>query len=89
MQKFSPNRVGVYCGLVIAFGHLVWAVLVMLGVGQMLLDFILAIHFLSNPYQVVSFNVGTAALLVVITGVIGYLVGYMATLVWNKMQTSG
>jgi hypothetical protein len=84
-MKFNPNIVGFYCGALISFCHLVWVVMVALGLAQGWLNFIFGLHFVSNPFKVGVFNVGAATALVIMTFVVGYVVGWVSTWAWNRM----
>ncbi len=85
-MKFNPFTVGLYTGLLIGFCHLVWVILVAFGLAQVWMDFIFSLHFLNNPFQVGVFNMTTAVILVIMTFVVGYGFGWVATRVWNRMQ---
>lgn len=84
-MKFNPFTVGLYSGLIISGFHLIWSILVFLGIAQTLMDFILGLHFLNNPFHVQPFNFVTAISLLIVTALAGFVVGYVATWVWNKM----
>ena len=83
MKTCDPNAVGAVTGFFIAGCHAVWALLVALGFAQSLLDFIFRMHFLENPYLVGEFNLTTAVMLVLVTFGVGYVAGYIATVIWN------
>lgn len=85
-MKFNPFTVGLYTGLLIGFCHLIWVILVALGLAQRWMDFIFSLHFLNNPFQVGVFNMTTAVILVIMTFVVGYGFGWIATRVWNRIQ---
>ena len=85
-MKFNPNNVGLYCGLLIGFCELVWVIMIALGLAQGWLNFIFGLHFMSNPFQIRAFNMGTSIVLVIMTFVVGYVFGWVATWVWNKMK---
>jgi len=85
-MKFNPFTVGLYTGLLISFCHLIWVVMVALGLAQGWMNFIFSLHFLNNPFQVGGFNIATAVVLVIVTFVVGYGFGWIATWVWNRMQ---
>ena len=85
-MKFNPSTVGLYTGLLISFCHLIWVILVALGLAQGWMDFIFSLHFLDNPFQVGAFNMATAIVLLIMTFVVGYGFGWIATWVWNRMQ---
>lgn len=81
----NPNRVGLAFGSFIALFHFVWAMIVALGLAQAVLNFIYSIHFLNNPFLIQEFNLAKALVLVCFTFVMGYIGGYVLSLVWNKM----
>lgn len=85
MKKINPGEAGLALGGLLAVWHAVWAVLVMMGFAKPLLDFILSLHFLSNPYQMMSFNLMTAVTLVVVTGIMGYVIGLVFGVLWNSV----
>jgi hypothetical protein len=85
-MKFKPNTIGIYTGIFISFCHLVWSLMVASKLAQGWLDFIFGLHFVNNPFKVNAFNMGTAAALVVFTFAVGYVVGWLSTWAWNKMQ---
>lgn len=85
-MKLNPNKTGLALGGLLALWHALWAALVAIGLAQALLDFVYSIHFLSNPFVVGTFNLMTALTLVVVTAVIGYLLGWVFALIWNKLH---
>jgi membrane protein YdbS with pleckstrin-like domain len=85
-MKFNPQQVGVYTGVFLAFMHVVWALLVYLGLAEPFMTFVLGLHFLDNPYTVMPFSITNALILVIFVFVVGYVLGYFGTIYWNKMQ---
>lgn len=86
MHKLNPTKVGLALGGLFGLIHLVWSVLVALNWGQPLLDFIFKLHMIHPVYTVGPFNMGIAVMLIVITAIIGYIVGHVFTLIWNKVH---
>jgi len=82
-MNLSQNSVGLAVGSVYALWHLCWSILVAIGAAQTLLDWLLRMHFLNNPFRVEGFSFGTAAILIVVTFVIGYVLGWVFALLWN------
>lgn len=78
--------VALYTGILLAVWHAFWAFLVMMGWAKGLLDFVLGLHFLNNPYIIKPFSMPNAIMLVVFVFVVWFVVGYIATIAWNKMQ---
>lgn len=85
MQKLNPSKVGLTLGSLIGLVHLVWSILVALGWAQGLVNFISWAHMMQEPLAMVApFNAGTAVLLVVITFIVGYVLGTVFALIWNN-----
>ncbi len=66
--------------------HIVWSIIVALGWGQALLDFIAMLHFIENPPHVGLFNIGTAVILWIVAGIVGYIIGFVFATMWNKVH---
>lgn len=86
MREVRPHKFGLVLGLVVSGMHLLWAIAIALGFAQPLLDWIYWLHMLSNPFQVAPFNVVTAGMLVIVTFVVGYAMGWVIATVWNKLH---
>ncbi len=88
MEKLSKAKTGLVLGLFFAVVHAVWAILVALGVAQGLIDWATNMHMLDNPYIVLDFSLGTAVGLVVMTFVIGCVLGWVFSALWNSLRKS-
>lgn len=84
-MKFKPMTVALYTGCFIAALHLLWSLIVAFGFGQAYLDWILGLHFIKNPLVVMPFDLTTMITLVVLTFIIGFILGWVGTICWNKM----
>lgn len=84
-MKFDEQKVAMITGLLVGGMHLVWALIVASGLAQLLLDFIYGLHFLNNPFTVNPFDLTNAIILVIFTTVVGYIVGWAGTWLWNKV----
>ena len=84
-MKCDEKKVAMTFGLLVGSMHLVWAVIVASGLAQSLLDFIYGLHFLNNPFTVNPFDLTNAIILVLFTTVVGYIVGWVGTWLWNKV----
>lgn len=80
---FDKNKTGIAFGAFAALWHLLWSVLVAVGVAQSWTDFVFSIHFLNNPFIVNTFNLTTALILIVVAGILGYIFGWVFAYIWN------
>lgn len=86
MKKMNSHEIGMVVGATFALMHLAWSVLVMMGWATGLIDFMLSLHFLSNPYTVQIFDMGKALTLVVVTFGVGYVLGWVFASMWNTVM---
>ena len=84
MQKAETHKIGLVFGSLMGFFHVVWSLLVALGWAQGLMSFIFKLHMIEPVYSISAFSLTTAATLVVVTTAIGYIVGSVAAILWNK-----
>jgi hypothetical protein len=86
MQNIHPNRIGLVLALMVGGLHAIWSLIVAIGWGQALINFIFKVHFIKPVYEIEPFNISNALLLVLITASIGYAVGNGIALLWNKLR---
>ena len=86
VRKVKESKAALIFGTFVALMHLIWSIMVFLGFAQGNLNFILGLHFLNNPYTVSAFNLTNAVILIAVTFVIGYLVGWIFASLWNKLH---
>lgn len=79
----NQNKAGLAVGGFFAFWHLVWVLFVGAGVAQSWTTWYFQLHFLDNPFVFLPFNLMTAIWLIIITGVIGYVLGWIFACCWN------
>ncbi len=65
--------VGLVFGVVGAVWHVFWSLLVWAGWAQAFIDFIFRLHFITPPYTISAFDLGTAALLVTVVFALWYI----------------
>ena len=83
MTRIRPHFIGLAFGTFLAAWHTMWALLVLIGAAQPLLDFIFTLHMITPVYHVGEFNFGIAVALIAVTGAVGYIGGWIFGLVWN------
>ena len=84
-MKTNPLRLGVTFGLFLALVHAGWALLVALRWAQPLMDFVFWAHFIAPPFHIEPFEMGRAAILVVLVFVAGWAMGVIGGYLWNRM----
>jgi hypothetical protein len=84
--KLNKNTVGLTLGGLVALMHLVWSLTVMFGWAESWLSFVFGLHFLDNPFVLKDFSVGIALTLIIITGIIGYIMGWIFATIWNTLH---
>ena len=82
----NPNKVGLVIAVLIGGWHVAWAVLVVIGWAQPILDFIFWAHMIKPVYFVKPFDLTAAIVLIAITGVIGYVFGFAGAAIWNRLH---
>lgn len=84
-MKLNPNKTGLVVGAFLGLFHLIWGLIVAIGLAGAILDFVYGIHFLNNPFTVQPFDVAKWVMLIVVTAVLGYIFGYVFAYIWNKL----
>ncbi|MBF9233412.1 hypothetical protein [Microvirga alba] len=79
-------KAGLSVGVLLGAWHLGWALLVALGWAQPLINFVLWIHFIQPIYVIGPFDLTRAALLVVVTTVAGFVIGWAFAAIWNRLH---
>lgn len=84
--QVNRTKLGAVLAILLGGGHFVWAALVATGWAQAIMRFIFWMHFLTPPWTVGSFHIGTAAILVLLTATVGFVIGYIVASLWNWAQ---
>ncbi len=85
-MKSKGHKIAMAVGLFFAALHALWAGIVALGVGQVVLDWVLPLHFIDELYTVLAFNFVNALLLIVMAFVGGYLAAALFLAIWKWMK---
>lgn len=85
-MNINPHRTGLALALTFGLIHGCWALLVATGWAQAYIDFIFKLHFIRLDLKIEPFQLGTAVLLVSITALIGYVLGWLIAIIWKKVH---
>lgn len=88
MTHISPHKAGLALGGTLGAWHLLWSVLVLMGWGQFCIDWIFRLHFIEPPYTVGPFVPMLAVGLIIVTSLLGYLLGWIFGSLWNWVTKS-
>lgn len=87
MAKTSiAHQYGLTLGVTLGLVHLGWALLVALELAQPLMSFVIKAHMVQASQTVLPFTLEAAAVLVVITAIAGYALGYIFGAVQTFVQ---
>ncbi len=86
MAKIKGHRPALVVGLFVAALHAIWAILVVFGVGQIYLNWILPLHFISALYSVITFSFVNALVLVIMAFIGGYIGTWLFVWLWNAIK---
>ena len=82
----NKNKTGLIVGCFMGLFHLVWSLMVLLGVAQAFYNFIFWLHMISLPWRVTGFTFIQSGSLIVVTFIAGYIMGYIFAWLWNKFH---
>jgi hypothetical protein len=88
MLKVNNNKVGLILGAIVAALNLIWSGLVWAGLAHRFLNWLFALGFIINPFQITEFAAGRMVVIVLVGFVSGYLIGWLAVAAWNKISGS-
>jgi len=86
MTEVDCNKAGLAVGLLFGGWHLLWSLLVLVGWGQPLIDFVLWMHMIHLPLVVGPFELIAAVVLVLLTSLTGYAIGWVLAYIWNALH---
>ena len=82
----NPNKVGLVFAILLGGWHVAWSILVATGLGQTLYNFILWAHMIHLAVTIGPFDFTASITLIVVTAIVGYVIGYIGSFVWNRMR---
>lgn len=84
MKIINPIKFGAASAFALGGVHVLWAVLVAVGLAQPLIDLIFRLHFILPALTVGTFDLATAIGLVALTAAIGFVAGYLLAICINS-----
>jgi hypothetical protein len=84
----NASSAGLTTAVLIGGWHLIWVVLVALGLAQSVADFVFWMHLIKVSYSVQPFAWAAAISLVVITTAMGFLLGWGGALLLNRLRSA-
>ena len=79
----DPVKTGLALGVFAGGVHVLWLALILFGWAKPLIDFILWAHLLFFPYAIKPFDPIAAATLIVVTTIVGFVVGNILARLFN------
>jgi hypothetical protein len=86
MGTVNPHKAGLVGAALLGGWHFLWALLVALGWAQALINFVFWLHFINPIYVIAPFKAGVALLLIIVTAAIGYTIGSILGVLWNRIH---
>ncbi len=86
MEKLSTTMTGLVIGAMMGGMHLFWSFLVAAGWGQPIMNFIFWMYFIKPIDLVEPFESTRAISLVIATSIIGFVLGWAAARLWNRLH---
>ena len=86
MGAISANKAGLVVGSLAGGWHLLWSILVALHMAQPVIDFVFWMHFIKPTFVIEPFSFDRAIVLIVVTSVVGYVMGGCFGLLWNRLR---
>ena len=84
----NKHKAGLALGLILGLWHLIWSLLVSIGLAQILIDWIFRLHFIQPPYTIAPFSLGLAIGLIAVTSALGYVFGWLFAAIWNSLHSA-
>lgn len=88
IMSVNTNKLGLVFAVLMGGVHVIWSIVVFFGLGQPLLNFIFWAHMVSVPFHVGLFSMTASLSLIAIMSALGYLVGCIVGMVWNKVYSA-
>ena len=85
MSRSHALGAGLTLGLLVGGAHLAWVVLVATGAAHWVMNFVFRLHFIRPPFEIDGFDPIVAALLIGLTSLSGFVLGWLFAAIWNGL----
>jgi len=82
----NPLKAGVTFGALLGGYHFFWALAVLLGWAQPIVNFVLWMHFIEPGVVIRPFSLPAAAALIVFTSIAGFIIAFLFAVLWNRLH---
>ncbi len=89
MHNLNQQKAALTLGLFLSGLHAIWSILIAIGLAQPLVDFVMWAHMIHTTTSVGPFDATAAVSLIVLTFVVGYVIGWGFSSLWNKLHRRG
>lgn len=86
MNHLNPVKTGLAFGKLFGLVHVIWAILVALGLAQAVVNFSFWAHMVTLPLVVGAFDLTAAITVILVAAVVGYVLGYVFARIWNYLH---
>jgi hypothetical protein len=83
MKHLNNHRIGVAVGVFAVVVHALWALMVLLGLGQWWMDWMTGLHMSGQMMTVGMFSWGTVITLLIVAYFVGYILGWLFAWSYN------
>lgn len=82
-MNFNKNRMGLAIGSLFATMHFLWILVVAFGIGNVLVDEVISIHFFTGAFTILDFSLAMVLFGIIGAFVSGYVMGWIFACFWN------
>jgi len=86
MNQLNKNKTGLALGLLSIILHTLWTIAIATDLANKLLNWWKSYHFISPEYTLLKFNFLNAVLGLITAFILAYLVGWIFSFIYNKLQ---
>lgn len=87
-KELDMQKTALTVGLFFATVHVIWSVLILIGLAQPLLDLIFWLHMVAPPFKFTEFSLTQSLTVIAVAFAVGYFGGFLFSGIWNKVHKS-